>query len=143
MPARPAALACCLLLAGCQSPTAADAATGAAIAAERAMIHGRATYYEKLLMPPDSVLHVRLVEPDAAAGAPAIAEARFTPLSGPPYEFSLPFDATRLREGASYGLTATLTTPHGERFFTTERPVPVQPHSGEVVDFRMLRTDVP
>ncbi|NZA27355.1 YbaY family lipoprotein [Luteimonas sp. SJ-92] len=146
MPARPAVLACCLLLAptGCQSPPPPATNAGLA-AAEHAMIRGRATYYEKMLMPSDSVLEVRLLDRDAAAGAPGavVAAASFTPLSGPPYDFALPYDPARLREGGRYGLGVTLSTPQGEVFFATETPVAVQPGSAATVEFRMLRTTTP
>lgn len=150
MPRRHLLLLACLLLplaAGCQMPSGgaprADAAAIVEAAGpERAVIRASATYYERLLMPPGSVLSVRLVDRDAPAdSAEAIlAEAAFEGLPGPPYAFVLPYDPERLRADGRYGLHASLTTPQGETFFATREPAPWTPETDAPLEFRMLRT---
>lgn len=153
MPVRFAAVAaaCCLAMAvgACQSTFSRPRADGDAVAAaagpDRAVIRGSATYYEKMLMPTDSVLSVRLVDRDAAADSKQaiIAEAAFSDIAGPPYAFVLPYDPERLNEDGRYGVTASLTTPQGETFFATAEPVPIEPGEPGTIEFRMMRLPVP
>lgn len=143
--------ACCLALVigACQSMFPGPRADGDAIAEaagpDRAVIRGSATYYEKMLMPTDSVLSVRLVDRDVAADSEQaiIAEAAFSDIAGPPYAFVLPYDPARLKDGGRYGITASLTTPQGETFFATAGPVPFEPDEPGTIEFRMIRLPTP
>lgn len=146
-----AAAACCLAMAvgACQSLSSGPRVDSDAIAEAagpgRAMIHGSATYYEKMLMPTDSVLSVRLVDRDAAPDSKQaiLAEAAFSDIAGPPYAFVLPYDPERLKDDGRYGITASLTTPQGETFFATAEPVPFEPGDPGTIEFRMMRLPTP
>ncbi len=151
MHVRLASVACCLAMAvgACQSPFSGPRVDSDAIVEaagpDRAVIRGSATYFEKMLMPTDSVLSVRLVDRDVAADSQQaiIAEAAFSDIAGPPYAFVLPYDPARLKKGGRYGITANLTTPQGETFFATAEPVPFEPDEPGTIKFRMIRLPTP
>ncbi|WP_407351778.1 YbaY family lipoprotein [Luteimonas sp. R10] len=146
-----AAAACGLAVAvgACQSLSSGPRVDSDAIAEAagpgRTMIHGSATYFEKMLMPIDSVLSVRLVDRDAAPDSKQaiLAEAAFSDIAGPPYAFVLPYDPDRLKDDGRYGITASLTTPQGETFFATAEPVPFEPGDPGKIEFRMMRLPTP
>jgi len=103
-------------------------------------IRGRATYLERIKMPPGADLVVQLVDNQLADTPRAvIASVRLVDVAGPPYEFTLPYDATKLRAGGTYGLHANLHGPDGELWFVTDTRVPVTPGSSDMVEFRMVR----
>lgn len=120
-------------LAGCRT-----APPGPGPAPSHATVEGRATFYEKLMMPPDSVLAVELVDLDG--GGSPIARAEFPSLPGPPYAFDLRYEPADAPAGHRLGVVATLRTPRGERMFSTPEPVPVVDGRTRPEEFRMVRT---
>ena len=115
-------------------PSAVATATSAPTA-----IHGRATYLERIKMP-GADLVVQLVDNQLVDTPQAvIASIRLDDVAGPPYEFTLPYDAAKLRPGGMYGLHANLRGPDGELWFVTDTRVPVKPGSSDLVEFRMVR----
>lgn len=103
-------------------------------------IHGRATYLERIKMPPGADLAVQLVDTQLADTPQAvIASIRLDDVAGPPYEFTLPYDDAKLRANGRYGLHASLRGPDGELWFVTDTHVPVTPGGSDVVEFRMVR----
>ena len=140
---RPLLMAACLLgLAACQSPTTAapPAAGEDAPSAQADAIHGRAVYLERIAPPPGAVLSVQLID-NLLADTPAaiIASADFPGLQGPPFAFTLPYDASKLRPDGQYGLHAGLRDAQGKLWFVTDTRVPVTPGSSTPVEFRMVR----
>jgi uncharacterized lipoprotein YbaY/uncharacterized membrane protein len=140
---RPLLMAACLLgLAACQSPTTATPSPGTpdAPAPEAQVIQGRALYLERIAPPPGAVLSVQLVD-HLLADTPAavIASADFADLQGPPFAFTLPYDASKLRPNGQYGLHAGLRDAQGKLWFVTDTRVPVTPGSSTPVEFRMVR----
>src|SRR5687768_7024677 len=132
-----------VVLGACQPvPRTTDPTPSADAPATRAQtaIHGRATYLERIKMPPGADLVVQLVDSQLAdTPQAAIASIRLDDVAGPPYEFTLPYDAAKLRAGGMYGLHAALHGPDGELWFVTDTRVPVTPGSRDVVEFRMVR----
>src|SRR3982751_2722602 len=95
------------------------------------VVRGRATYLERILLAPGATLDVQLID-DASADASdaataTIASARWNDLHGPPYEFALPYDATRVDAKSRYSLRATLRDAGGRLEFATERRVEIVP----------------
>lgn len=135
------------LMAACSTPGPRAGTDDIARAAgpQRDVIHASATYLEKIRMPADSVLSVRLLDLDRPAdSAEAIlAEAAFERLPGPPYRFVLPYPPERIQADGRYGLQATLTTPQGDTVFDTPAPVPVQPGQDAAPEVRMQRRTGP
>lgn len=133
--------ACLLVLAACQSPPPAPA-TGDVPAATRlaTVIEGRATYLQRIAPPPGAVLSVQLIDTQLADTAAAVvARADVTDLQGPPFAFSLPYDAARLRPNGQYGLHAGLRDAEGKLWFVTDTRVPVTPGSTAPVEIRMVQ----
>ena len=117
-----------------------DPSANVPVASTATAIHGRATYLERIKMPPGADLVVQLVD-NQLADTPqsVIASIRLDDVAGPPYEFTLPYDAAKLRPGGMYGLHANLRGPDGELWFVTDTRVPVTPGSSNLVEFRMVR----
>jgi uncharacterized lipoprotein YbaY len=142
---RLAILAAAIALAACQSVNRPQQLTGVAPTAPtpRAVVRGRATYLERILLAPGATLDVQLIDDanaDASGTATAtIASARWNDLHGPPYEFALPYDAVRVDGKGHYSLRATLRDASGHLEFATDRRVEVVPGANVVVEFRLVR----
>jgi uncharacterized lipoprotein YbaY/uncharacterized membrane protein len=128
-------------------PTPASVATPMptqAAPAAQPTIHGRASYRERVKMPPGADFSVRLVDlqladtPDAVVAATTLAD-----VAGPPYEFTLPYDPAKLRPNGRYGLHAELRGPDGELWFVTDAAVPVTPSTEVIVEVPMVRAAPP
>lgn len=132
-----------LSLCACQPAPkpAGDAGTQqSSVAATQAVIRGRATYLERIKMPPGADLVVQLIDHQRADTPQAvIASVQLDDVAGPPYQFALPYDPAKLRANGMYGLHASLRGPDGELWFVTDTRVPVTPGSNDVVEFRMVR----
>lgn len=106
----------------------------------QAVIHGRATYLERIKMPPGADLVVQLIDQQLADTPQAvIASLQLDDVAGPPYEFTLPYDPSKLRGNGMYGLHASLRGPDGALWFVTDTRVPVTPGNNDVVELRMVR----
>ena len=140
-------LTLCLLLCACQPgprPGSDSAPQQGVDAMPQSVIHGRATYRERIKMPPGADLVVQLVDNQLADTQQAvIASVQLDDVAGPPYDFTLPYDAARLRANGMYGLHASLRGPDGELWFVTDTRVPVTPGSDALVEFRMVRVPGP
>lgn len=131
-----------LALAACQPMTnVRTEPAGTTPATGQAVIHGSATYLERIALPPGSSLQVQLIDTRLAdTQAAVIAEQTFSDLKGPPFAFALPYDASRIRAGGDgYVLHAGLYDANHALMFVTDASVPVQLGSGEAVSFRMVR----
>ena len=138
------AIAMAAALAACQPApkTSSDSAPSVDVPGTSAptVIHGRATYLERIKMPPGADLVVQLIDSQLVDTPRAVvASVRLDDVAGPPYEFTLPYDPAKLRPDGSYGLHATLHGPDGEPWFVTASRVPVTPGNSEVVEIRMKR----
>ncbi len=103
-------------------------------------IHGSAYFLERMLLPPDAVLDVQLIDDRVADTANAvIAQQTFAHLQGPPYDFVLNYDPGSVQKGMSYSLHAALRSGDGHLEFVTDSRVPVTIGSKDVVSFRMVR----
>jgi uncharacterized lipoprotein YbaY len=103
-------------------------------------IHGSAYFVERVLMPPDAVLDVQLID-DRIANTPnaIIAEQTYGSLQGPPYDFRLTYDPSRMKSGMTYSLHAELRSGNGHLEFVTDPRIPVTPGDKDVVSVRMVR----
>ena len=145
MPLLALCIACALC--GCRSASETTAAsTAAPVVSDRALaiIRGRATYPERVKMPPGADLVVRLVDSAHGNSSPGtIAETRLEDVAGPPYDFSLRYDPARLRAAGRYALRAALHGPDGQLWFATASDVPVTPGMDGMVELRMMRMPGP
>lgn len=144
------AVAAAVALTACPSaddrnPVAPASTQPAAETATRSsVIHGSAMYLERIAPPSGARLRVQLIDTLLADTPRAVlAEQTFDHLSGPPFSFTLPFDATKIRENGQYGLHASLSAGDGKLWFVTDTRVPVTPGSTAPVEFRMIRVTDP
>jgi uncharacterized lipoprotein YbaY len=142
-----AVLVAATALVACQSVNGPEQRPGIAptMPTPRAVVRGRATYLERILLAPGATLDVQLIDDanaDASGAATAtIASARWNDLHGPPYEFALPYDATRVdAKKRRYSLRATLRDADGHLEFATDRRVEVEPGASEVVELRLAKS---
>lgn len=115
-----------------------------------AVVHGRASYLERIVLPQGAFLEVQLIDDGIAdAQAPAgsasatVARMSYGELHGPPYAFALPYDPARVAPDGHYSLRATLREPGGRLAFATATRVPVKPGTATPVEFRLVRVAAP
>lgn len=124
-----------LLLSACATTSSPPAASP-----DSGQIQGSAFYLERIALPPDVVLDVRLVNTRLADTPLAVvAQQRFEHLQGPPYRFTLNYDPAKLQANMSYSLSATLRGADGHLWFVTDTSVPVIPGKTDIVEFRLIR----
>ena len=88
---------------------------------------GEVTYRERIALPPDAVLRVQLVDPEAAASAaPIRAEAPIAAGGQVPLTFTLSFDDRAIAADHSYALQAEITSGTAVWFRNAE-PYAVDP----------------
>ncbi len=118
------------------------APVAAATSTTTQLIHVRAIYLEKMVMPTGSTLDLQLFGERADdQGVDVIARQSFGQLRGPPYDLDLPYDAGRIRAGTRYSLRASLRGADGHLAFATLARVPVVPGNPTSVEFRLSRVD--
>ena len=126
-------------LAGCPE-TAKSPAADAPIPTESNFLHGRATYLERIKIPPGADFTVQLIDTQLADTPNAvIATTTLEDVAGPPYDFSLQYDPAKVRATGHYALSATLRGVDGGLLFNTPSSIAVTPGDPKVVEFRMMR----
>ncbi|MFC3551737.1 YbaY family lipoprotein [Lysobacter cavernae] len=137
------AIAIAFSLSACQPQSGKEAATTATPQAATRSTHaitGTAIYLERIQMPPGASLQVRLIDNQLADTPQAVlAQVKLDNAAGPPYAFTLPYDAAKLRPDGQYGLLAGLYGPDGKLWFVTDTRAPVVPTDNTPVDLRMVR----
>jgi putative lipoprotein len=129
------ALAVCV--GGCRSDVDAPAdapavptvdASGTALvpaANETGMLMGNIAYRQRIALPKDATVVVRLVDLSRGTGAePVVAERAFQAQGQIPIRFQLPYDPSRVSAQNAYGLHARILVD-GALWFTSDQPVPV------------------
>lgn len=88
-------------------------------------LQGRASYRERLMLPPDAVFEASLQD-IARADAPAtmLGRARLDPAGQPPFDFQIAYDDAALSSRGRYAVSATVTH-RGQLLFKTDRIHPV------------------
>jgi putative lipoprotein len=133
-------------LSGCQSVSGPEHGTQGSTPATRTteptLVHGRAFYLERMMLPPGATLEVQLIDDalaDAGATTATIASKSWSDLHGPPYEFALPYDSARIDASKHYSLRASLRDAQGHLEFATDSRVEVKPGTTTTVEFRLVR----
>ncbi|MBZ5713966.1 YbaY family lipoprotein [Nannocystis pusilla] len=125
-----------LPLAACQG---ADKPGSPSSPAQSVTIQGDASYLEKIVLPPGSMLHVQLVDTRHADTARAvIAEDKF-PATTVPIPFRLEVEGKKIAPNVQYGLRASVRDVDEKLVFTTDTAVPVDLKSSAPVEIRMVR----
>ena len=93
--------------------------------AAAAVLRGEVTYRERIALPPETVVHVRLVDASRQdVAAEVLADTRTRALEGPPYGFALEVPAALFDAGRDLRLQATLSA-HGRVVMRSHEPVAV------------------
>lgn len=88
---------------------------------EMKTIEGNVWYRERIMLPPTA--EVRVILEDVAkmdVKAERIAETSFTPQDGPPWEFTLDYDPSKIHERGRYALRARIEANGQLLFINTE-----------------------
>lgn len=137
-PLIPAVLAAAL--AGCQTPPG-DAATAARPApATLVTLSGSATYRERIALPPDARLTVRISDVSRMdAPAAVIAETQVAAKGRQvPLPFSVDYDPARIDPRGRYAVSARITDGGGRLIWITDTHVGLPP-PGQAVDLLLAR----
>jgi len=113
--------------------TSATAEPGPAAATSgESVVSGTITYAQRISLPKDAVVDVRLYDV-ARTGSPAglIAARRFAAGGQVPIRFELPYDSARLSDGGRYGIQARILVD-GALWFINPDPVPIPGHGAPV-----------
>lgn len=89
-------------------------------------ISGTVTYRERMALPPNAEVEVKLVDVSLAdAPAVTIAETKIKPERSVPVPYALEFDPAKIETGHTYALTARITSGNDLLFTTTtQHPAP-------------------
>ena len=121
-------------LVACQSAPRPKAATLSPAPATAAIV-GQAIHLERIRLAPGATLDVQLIDEEGNT----IAQQSFAELHGPPYDFALPYDATKVLSTHHYALRATLRNASGHLEFATDTRVAVTPGGTQRVELRLVR----
>jgi len=132
-------LAVAVLLTACQPVPPPKRSVQEPVPAQPSLIHGRAFFLERMLLAPGATLEVLLIGEQGDAAAATLAQAQFSDLHGPPYDFDLPYDPARIDANTHYSLRANLRNAEGHLEFATDKRVPVAPGDARHVEFRLVR----
>ena len=121
-------------LAACQSAPRPKAATLSPAPTTTAIL-GQAIYLERIRLAPGATLEVQLIDEEGST----IAQQTFAELHGPPYDFALPYDASKIAAAHRYALRATLRNASGHLEFATDTRVAVTPGGTQRVELRLVR----
>lgn len=94
--------------------------------AKQAAVTGSVAYRERIALPPDAVLEVRLSDVSRQdVAAPVIAETTVVPAGRQvPIPFELHYDPRKIEPNRTYAVRATIHSP-GRMMFTTTTSYPV------------------
>jgi uncharacterized lipoprotein YbaY len=126
-----------LPLAACRGPDRADSQSSPA---RTVTLQGNASYVEKILPTPGSMLHVQVVDtrhPEAARAV--IAEDSFN-ASSVPIPFRLEIEGKKIEPNIQYGVRASLRDVDDKVRFKTDTAVPVDLKSPAPLELRMVPT---
>lgn len=107
-----------------------------AIAAEEVVISGEVSYRERIALPPNAVLTVRLMDVSLADAPEAVvAEQKIEPAGQVPIKFEIKLDPAVVRPNVNYALQARITVDDSLWFTNDERYAvdPLKPEPAQLV----------
>jgi putative lipoprotein len=106
-----------------------------------AQIAGSVVYRERMMLPPGAEVEVQLQDISRAdAMATVLATVVLTPEGGPPYDFSIEYDPSRIDERMRYALRATISVGDKLMFTSTDY---IDPFAGNPVQVLVRRVAEP
>jgi len=126
-------------LAGCETAPREDAAARPAPAG-LVTLSGTAFYRERIALPPDALLTVRVSDVSRMdAPAPVIAETRVAAKGRQvPLAFSLNYDPARIDSRGRYAVSARITDGAGRLIWITDTHIDLPP-AGQTVDLLLVQ----
>jgi len=108
--------------------------------ADVAEIVGSVTYRERMMLPPDALVTVFLADVSRMdIKAEEIGSTNFAPEGGPPWDFVLKYDPSRINDRGRYALRAKIEA-EGRLLFTSTENIPAfQGEAGEPVQIMVYR----
>jgi uncharacterized lipoprotein YbaY len=101
-------------------------------------VKGEASYLEKIVLPPGSMLHVQVVDTRRADKAHVIAEDKF-PATGVPIPFQLEVEAAKIEPNVPYGVRASVRNVNEKLEFASDTATPVDLKSPAPLEIQMNR----
>jgi putative lipoprotein len=118
--------------------TGHDEPTTLVPAATTNVVTGAVFYRERIVLPPDAAVIVKLVDVSRAdAPAVVLAEQRIVPAGSVPVAFELEYDAAQIDDRMSYAVQARIEAGGGLMFTTTEM-IPVITRDSPTEDVQVL-----
>ena len=118
--------------------TGIEVPTRLAPAPQKSVVSGAVFYRERIALPPDATISVKLVDVSRAdAPAVVLAEQEIVPEGSVPVAFELEYDAEKVDERMSYAIQARIESG-GELMFTTTEMIPVITRDAPTEDVQVL-----
>jgi uncharacterized lipoprotein YbaY len=118
--------------------TGHDEPTTLASATSKSVVTGAVFYRERIALPPDATVVVKLVDVSRAdAPAVVLAEQKIVPEGSVPVAFELEYDPAQIDERMSYAVQARIEAGGGLMFTTTEM-IPVITRDSPTEDVQVL-----
>ncbi|GMV26099.1 MAG: hypothetical protein AMXMBFR58_21300 [Phycisphaerae bacterium] len=97
-------------------------ATGGSTQTYSGTVTGKASYRERIMLPPDAVVRAQLVDA-SGPGRTVVAEQQFpTGGKGPPYDLTLKYDPAKINPQGTYQVQVEVLVRGKPRFTTTAPP---------------------
>lgn len=103
-------------------------------------VTGTVTYRERIALPSDASVRVRLLDVSAADAPAVVIGEQVIPTHGKqvPFRFAVPYPQSAIRELGSYAVAAIILDDSGEGLFTTGMNVPVITGGNPVSDVNIV-----
>lgn len=101
---------------------------------------GSVTYRERIALPPEAAVRVRLLDVSVADAPPVVLGEQFFETHGAqvPFSFAVPYPLTGIREAGRYELAASIVDNAGSTLFSTDMNVPVITGGNPVSDVNIV-----
>ncbi|MGO8969119.1 MAG: YbaY family lipoprotein [Myxococcaceae bacterium] len=106
-------------------------------ATNKGVLSGTVTFREKVALPPNAQVSVRLWDAMLPPAVATVGEAKFQAASQVPLPFELFFDPALIQDSHTYGARASISVD-GVVWFQSEQPVPVLTQGAPTVEVVLL-----
>jgi putative lipoprotein len=128
-----------IALAGCQVSVPFNTAPSRAHNSKLVQLAGSVSYRQRIALPDDAVLTMRLRDPD---GNVVAIDREATKGRQVPLDFTLDYDPARIVEGRRYELSADIADAAGKPLWTSAAPFPVS-FAGEPIAIMLEQAGTP
>ena len=104
---------------------------------QKGVLSGTVTYRERMALPPNSLVKVRLWDAFERPSSATVGETSFVAQGQVPLPFQLFFDPALIQASHTYGARASISV-EGVVWFESEKPLPVLTNGTPTVDVELL-----